>query len=502
MKSITLVNPSEGFSKALIPLGLASISAYLKKYGAIEDVRLLDSNCQDIYREMRPTDMVGITAVTQDMPHAMRFAEFVKREYGVPIVLGGVHVSTTGELPPPFDIGVIGEGERTMLELSRLGDFSPEPLRQVKGICFRDGGRVVQTPDRDLIDPLDEIPIPDREIANMPYYLQPRTIIPYHHGRSMTMISSRGCPFRCVFCSTRVHWKRFRGFSADRVIEEIELLIGKYRTEIIHIFDDLFIADRKRLALIHQAILKQRIHERVRFMCLVRSDLLDDDTMRILKEMNVVVTGIGMESGDDRVLRYLKRRTATTQENRRAIELADRWALPTMGSFMVGNPDETEEDIRRTLAFIRSYRYSPYLSPLVYIATAFPGTDFWEWGKSRGIPVDAVDRIVMDVPDDARKLDGAPLLTDIPRDRFFALLRLFVDEMNYGAIKGMLYEPSFRRLVQACLMAVRIERNPVRGIVEVAKIYSNFVSLRRAARARALGTPAGVDPGATGAGVC
>ncbi|HEX9242990.1 MAG TPA: radical SAM protein [Anaeromyxobacter sp.] len=485
MKSLTLVNPTSGFNDGLIPLGLASISAYLKKYGGFDEIRLLDSNCQDIYREFRKCDVVGVTAVTQDVKNAVRFAEFVKAKHDIPVILGGVHVSTTGELPEPFDLAVIGEGERTMLDLMRLGDFSPKTLRAVNGVCFREEGRIVRTPDRELIDPLDEIPIPDRDLANLDHYLKPRHIIPYHEGRSLTMISSRGCPFTCVFCSTRVHWKRFRGFSAERVIEEIELLIGKYGAEIVHIFDDLFIADRKRLVRIHDAIVREGINKRVKFMCLVRSDLLDHDTMKLLKSMNVVVTGIGMESGDERVLRFLKRQTSTVEENRRAIALSDEHDLPTMGSFMVGNPGETEEDMTRTLEFIKSYRYSPSLAPLVYVSAAFPGTEFWEYGKSKGIPVEAIDRIVMDIPTDVRKLDGAPLLTDVPRDRFFALLRKFADEMRYGTIKGFMMNPTLPRLVLAYLIGIRIEKNPFRGIREVTKILASFVRLKRAQRAAA-----------------
>jgi radical SAM superfamily enzyme YgiQ (UPF0313 family) len=199
------------------------------------------------------------------------------------------------------------------------------------------------------------------------------------------MITSRGCPFNCVFCSTRVHWKKFRVFSAERVIEEIELLIRKYNVKIIHIFDDLFIADKKRLSKIHKYIVEKGIYKKVKFMCLVRSDMVDDSTMKMLKEMNVVVTGIGMESGSSGMLEYLKCRTTTIDDNRRAIELANRYNLPAMGSFMLGNPNETEDELLETLKFVQGYRYSPFLIPLSYISTAFPGTEFWNYAKNKGI---------------------------------------------------------------------------------------------------------------------
>ena len=484
MKRLTLVNISKGFEQGIIPLGLTSISAYLKKYGGPQDIRLLDSNCQDIYRSFEPTDVVGISAVTQDINNAINFASFVKSKYPVPVILGGVHISTCGKLPPIFDLGVVGEGEETMLELMNMGDFSRENLKEVKGICYNEDGTTVFTKPRELITNLDKIPIPDRDIANLDYYLQRRQIIPYHAGRSLTMISSRGCPFNCVFCSTRVHWKKFRAFSAERALEEIDLLIGKYQAEIIHIFDDLFIADKSRLAEIHQAIMRKGINKKVKFMCLVRSDMLDDPTMKMLKDMNVVITGIGMESGCEKILEYLKRRTTTIDKNRRAIELSHKYEIPTMGSFMVGNPGETEQDLLKTLDFIRSYRYSPYLAPLSYISTAFPGTEFWGYGKKKGINVEDIDKIVMDIPNDVTKLDGAPLLTDIPKDRFFSIIQLFAKETRYGLIKRHIFLPnSIFSIPKAYVLGMMIERNPFRAFIEVTKIIVSFMKLKFVSRA-------------------
>ncbi len=483
MKKLTLVNISKGFESGIIPLGLTSISAYLKKYSDYQDIRLLDSNCEDIFRSFEPTDVVGISAVTQDINRAIDFASFIKSKYAVPVVLGGVHISTYRKLPGIFDLGVIGEGEETMLELMNMGDFSRDNLRKIKGICYNEEGTTVFTEPRDLIDDLDKIPPPDRDIANLDYYLKRRQIIPYHVGRSLTMISSRGCPFSCVFCSTKVHWNKFRSFSAARVIEEIETLIGKYRAEIIHIFDDLFIADKKRLAEIHQEIMRRGINKKVRFMCLVRSDMLDDPTMKILKDMNVVVTGIGMESGCEKILDYLKRRTTTINKNRYAIELAHKYEIPTMGSFMVGNPGETEQDLLKTLDFIKGYRYSPYLAPLSYVSTAFPGTEFWDYGKKKGINVEDIDKIVMDIPNDIRKLDGAPLLTDIPKERFFSIIQKFSKESRYGSVKHYIFLPrGITSIARAYVSGIIIEKNPFKGFIEVTKIIISFIKLKFASR--------------------
>lgn len=480
MKRLTLVNVSRGFFQGTIPLGLTSIAGYLKQHGLPLEITLLDSNCQDIYQDYEPADLVGIGAVTQDIKHAIRFAEFVKSQGNIPVILGGVHITTYRVLPEPFDLGVIGEGEETMLELAQLEKISPDTLRNIRGVCYNEKGCTVFTEPRPLIVQLDDIPIPDRELANIDYYLVKRQIIPYYFGRSLTMMTSRGCPFNCVFCSTKIHWQKYREFSAERVIEEIELLIGKYNAEIIHIFDDLFIANKKRLSKIHKLIVERGINKKVKFMCLVRSDIIDDVTMKMLKEMNVVISGIGMESGSPGMLEYLKSRTTTIEDNRRAIELANHYNIPTMGTFMLGNPGETEDELLETLEFVRSYRYSPFLIPLSYISTAFPGTEFWNYAKEKGIDVEDFDNMVMDIPDNLEPLKKAPLLTDIPPDKFFAIIQLFGREAAYGNIKRHIFLPkSPFSLIWAYLLGIRVERNIIRGIIEVTRIKRHFVKHRK-----------------------
>lgn len=485
MKSLALVNVNKGFEGGILPLGLCSISAYLKLYGDVRDIVLLDSNRQDIYRDFVPKDVVGISAVSQTLKEAIRFARFVKQQYpGIAIVLGGVHISTCQELPDCFDLGVIGEGEETMLELMRLDSLTAENICRIAGVCYLKDGVTVTTKPRALIQPLDKIPLPDRSIADMDFYLQDRQIIPYYTGRSLTIMTSRGCPYKCIFCSTKTHWQTFRGFSSARVVEEIELLVNEYRAEIIHIFDDLFVADRKRFHEIQKAVVERNLHKKARFMCLARADMLDEQTMGLLKAMNVVVIGVGMESGCDKTLRYLKNSpSASVADNRRAIELSNKFGIPVMGSFMIGNPGETEEELLQTLDFIKGYRNSPFLAPLSYIATAFPGTEFWTFAVGHDLPVFNFDSIVMDIPDSINGLEMAPLLTDISRERFFEISQLFAKETKYQSVKKYLYTGRFNslNLLKAYLAGIIINRSIVIGIFDVTKIIVGFmkVILRR-----------------------
>ena len=172
MKRLTLVNPSKKFNTGIIPLGLASISAYLKTYAKDIEIIFLDANCQDIYMDFVPTDIVAVTSVTQTIGDAIEFAKYVKTFGNIPLILGGVHISTYRILPEPFDIGVIGEGEQTMLELIQARSLSKDCTGEIKGICCNVHGKTVFTGSRPLIEDLDTIPIPDREMANMKHYLR------------------------------------------------------------------------------------------------------------------------------------------------------------------------------------------------------------------------------------------------------------------------------------------------------------------------------------------
>ena len=482
MKHFVLVNPSQGFNTWCIPLGLCSISAYLKKHYLKEELKvtLLDAHCQDIYKDFVMGDIYAVTAVTQDIDKAIKFAEFVKFAVGryCPVILGGVHITTYRKLPEPFDVGVIGEGEVTVLELMN------KPITEwhnINGICYNNNGTTHFTNPRTLAPDLDVFPIPDRDISNMDYYLQPRQLIPYYTGRTLTLVTSRGCNFNCVFCSTHIHWQKFRAFSAERVIEEIEQLIDNYQVENIHIVDDLFISDKKRFAEIHRMIIEKSINKKINFMCLLRSDMLDNKTMQMLKEMNVVVTGIGMESGCPKTLKYLKHNTTTVTKNRMAIELSGKYGIPTMGSFMIGNPYEMEEEIMQTLKFIQDYRYNPYLTALIYISVAYPGTQFWEYAKENGLP-EGFDNIIMDFPDNIAALKNGVLLTDIPIDKFWEIVKLFQKEMDYSAVKRHLYRnATLINYIKAYGIGMLAEKNPITGIIETTKIALGCRKYRKAA---------------------
>ncbi|MDD5417133.1 MAG: radical SAM protein, partial [Candidatus Aenigmarchaeota archaeon] len=214
-------------------------------------------------------------------------------------------------------------------------------------------------------------------------------------SRATHMFTSRGCPFACRFCSSSHFWERkLRMFSPEYVVGEMNELVNKYRVEEILLFDDLFASDLDRLKKIVNLIKEDKINEKVDFGCLSRVDIMNDERMRLLKEMNVLQIDFGFESGSQRILNYLKRDTTTVEMNRKAVELSHKYGMKVHGFFMIGAPDETKEDMHKTLDFIKSNKID---TVTLCVVTPYPGTEIWEEAKQRGLVSDNMDWNLLDL---------------------------------------------------------------------------------------------------------
>ncbi|RLC67383.1 MAG: hypothetical protein DRI48_02470 [Chloroflexi bacterium] len=324
--------------------------------------------------------------MSQNYNRAMRLARLAG-EAGALVVVGGTHISAIPEtLSPDMDLGVIGEGEETLAEIVRLlqaCDSRPglSHWAEVPGLVFRkpDGGLHITRP-RAPIEPLDRIPFPARDL------LSPDS--KYYH-----LISSRGCPYNCVFCSSTRFWGGVRFHSPEYVVQEIEMILDKYQPQHLTFFDDLFIASRKRLRRIVELIRQQGIHERVAFQLTVRANLIDEETIDLLQQMNVFDVLIGLESGNERALRFLKS-NVTLEQNQRAVDLLHAGGIGVSATFIIGAPHETRQEILQTLAFIKR---NPLSEARTYVLTPLPGTPVWDMAQARGLVNDNMDWSQLDL---------------------------------------------------------------------------------------------------------
>ena len=333
-------------------------------------------------------------------------------------------------LPSAADVGVIGEGEHTFLDLMRsLGPdnaWTDDALAGISGICYRQSdGRVAVTAPRPLCRELDSLPFPLR------------TVNP-SATREAVIFTSRGCPFRCSYCSTRGYWESYRRFSAPYVIAELEHIVQAFpEVTSVWILDDLYVADRKRLREMVRMMDQRGLNRRLRFHGFVRSSLVDEELCELLKQMNVDAIRFGAESGSDAVLQRMERGgKCSVATHQRAIDLAHKWGFACTASFMLGFPGETRPDLQATFDFIARNRGKLSVSGL-YLAVPLPGTELWKWAEDRGMVGETMDwsRLNLAFGNPDFDWDNFLYLNDeaLPRDEFVALVRgsgLLPDQPN------------------------------------------------------------------------
>ena len=373
------------------PLGIAYIASYLRKYGNFDDIVIIDK--EDPIKAVRKEkpDVVGISATTSDFPEANRIAKEIKESFEVPLIIGGHHISLMSQHLPlsNFDMAVLGEGEQTMLELMQSYEknrgFQPEKLKEINGLAFLDNDNLKMTQSRKPIEPLDLIPYPARDLLKMEkYYLLPRkSFFPGKLVVTTGIITSRGCPYKCVFCSSSAFWPiRVRFHSPEYVVGEVKMIVEKYKVDHMEIWDDLFNVNKKRIERIGQLMKEEGLKDKVNFVVNGRANLIDREMCKLLKDMNVVRISLGLESGSERILKYLKKGMVSVKDNRRAIRLCKQFGIETNGFFIIGSPPETEEDLKDTLSLVRDENLDTFS---IFQLAPFPGTEIWKYALEKDI---------------------------------------------------------------------------------------------------------------------
>lgn len=355
------------------PLGFLYLASFTKKFFPehVDFVISDNSDTIDLHGENSP-DIIGISSVTESFTFAIDIARKIKHSNNnIPLIIGGPHISALPSgLPEEFDIGVTGEGEITFIELLGLyrdnGYFPVKDLYNIEGICFHnEKGEVTVTPLRNPIENLDIIPAPDRNL-----------IFP---GSITHIITSRGCKFKCFFCSTPGVWKNYRTHSPQYVVEEIKDACNILKNNYVIFFDDLFISDRLRIKEISDKLSEEGLTDKFEFFAYGRTEFIDEPMIKELKRLNIVEISLGTQSG----VTMESAKNNGFLYHQRAVDLCNEYGIKLSLSFMIGLPQEKEEDLRKICGFLEHNRgklHSVQISPL----RPFPGTPLWEYAKSRG----------------------------------------------------------------------------------------------------------------------
>lgn len=318
-------------------------------------------------------DFIGITAMTTKFGSVIQTARFCKEVLPhVPIVIGGPHASTMPDLTmkiPEVDFVLRGEADETLPLLLKTWRDKGD-LGTVGGLTWRKDRGIVHNPDSPLVADLDSLPPPDRGAL-----MHPRN---YSSEDMGVMLTSRGCPYRCSYCFHM--WNRRVRFRAVKnVMDEIRQVRKAYNTAQFSIKDDSFTVRRKHVVELCEAIQKEPY--RIGFNCTTRVNLIDDELLGIMKKAGCMQVNVGIESGSKKILE-LTDKDITHDQIRSAAKSLNHHRIFWSGYFMIGLPQETEQDMRQTIDFLREVR--PYYGGLgVY--SPFPQTKLFDQGVQLGL---------------------------------------------------------------------------------------------------------------------
>ncbi|MDD5629162.1 MAG: radical SAM protein [Elusimicrobia bacterium] len=353
------------------PLGLCSIAAVLEQRGiavTVTDAAVERLDFEGVVRRAAGADVVGLTATTCSIADAWELARRLKEASPAVLVLGGPHVSVAPEHAlscGSFDYGVIGEGEDTFPELLQRLASGASP-RDVDGIVFREDGRLVRGRPRAWIQDLDRLPLPARHLLPIERYVpQPND----ERARpKLSMVSSRGCPYQCIFCDKGAMGAPYRSFSPGYIVSEMEHLVRRYGARDIAFVDSLFTPSEERVDAIVREIGRRGLQ--VSWTCTVRANVIaHKETLRKMRDACCWRIRLGVESGNEEVLRFIRKKT--TREQIRAVAgWADELGLQPKGFFMLGHLNETKSTMQETIDFAKSL---PLKDVTVQINTPLPG---------------------------------------------------------------------------------------------------------------------------------
>ena len=357
------------------PLGLLYLSSHLKRRGFT--VGIFDSTFRslqefsDTLERDRP-HTVGIAVNLMTKRNALKMIAIAKRR-SARVIIGGPDPPhhAASYLKAGADVVVVGEGEQTLEELLRHSD-----LANIAGIVFTAAdGTVVRTPPRSLLADLDRQPHPDREAIDLPRYLNAWR---ERHGvGTVSLITARGCPYTCTWCSRSVFGETHRRRSIANVADEVEAIVDRYRPERLWYADDVFAIHRSWT--INYAAELERRHIRLPFECISRAERIDDEVAEALQSLGCFRVWIGSESGSQRILDAMKRKVSVDQVRDTADRLR-RHGIEVGMFIMLGYDGERMEDLHATVDHLK--RTSPDIF-LTTVSYPIKGTPYYEQVSDR-----------------------------------------------------------------------------------------------------------------------
>lgn len=350
---------------------LVALASYIENIPDTQ-IQVLDGIRQpfwDILRNWKP-DIVGLTSYTVWYGNVVEKAHQIDSIYNGKIVIGGHHITSLPKSMrvPPFDYSVIGEGEEVLSSLC-------------KG----------ETPSTGLIDYPMDTPVMSNpvDVTRLPVArLDKYTPLSFYNDNMVGIVASRGCPFNCQYCSIRTMSKGVRYYPVEQVINQIELCYNKLGSKTIIFWDDTFGLNIQWLQELIYQLDSKKLLGKIQYHVHCRASTVNEERCELMRKLGVKVWNMGLDFGSDKMLKQTKGKDCSVQKNKEAILMAHKYGIATGGAVMFGAPEETIDNMKETLSFMKWYRDSIRSglctgSIWFFCATPLPGTEWWNYAEKR-----------------------------------------------------------------------------------------------------------------------
>jgi anaerobic magnesium-protoporphyrin IX monomethyl ester cyclase len=392
---VLLINPNsrivesswifKKFVSPIPPVGLAYLASVLERNGievAIVDQVEKKISDEEIIRRIQEfsPQIVGFSCLTQVINSAELLINKIRaHDKKIKIILGNIHPTLFADellKDGVADIIVRNEGEVTLLETA-LAIAENGDLHTIQGISFKFNGGVIHNPDRPLIDDLDQLPYPAWHLFDLPRYSSAPLISAY--DISLPILASRGCPFRCIFCSQDKIYKKARYRKIDNIIDEIEYMNDRYKIRNFGFIDPFFPFSIKFGLDFCDRFIERGLHNKIRWVTETRVDLVNLELLKKMKEAGAYLIMYGFEVGNQAILNKLRKGTSIEQ-SRLAMKYTKKAGLMSLGLFMLGMPGENKETCEETIRFAKELDCDIVK---FNIAVPYPGSEFFEENKMK-----------------------------------------------------------------------------------------------------------------------
>ncbi|TSC52360.1 MAG: radical SAM domain-containing protein [Parcubacteria group bacterium LiPW_39] len=373
------INYSQDHSEKILPMGILSVGSALKRHGfEVELINITEKEIDKTVAKVMAKNplLVALSVMTgRQTKHSAEFSKKIKEHSSVKVLWGGIHPSLLPEQclnESYIDFVIIGEGEETSVELFQKLERQ-ESLENVLGLGYKQNGKIKINYTRPLISDLDLWPM-DFNLLDMEKYLYKLD----RYKRVVAYKTSRGCPFNCAFCYNRAfNQSRWRAWSIDKVVNDIQYLKQKYRIDAIKFYDDNFFVDKMRaLEILRRINLPAHLE--------VRIDMIDDELAKELKKLKVFDLLIGVESGSDRLLALINKKI-TVARIMAAVKSLAKYNVPASYSAIVGLPTETKKEFKATVDLLyQIYKIHPQAAFTLGAYMPYPGSLMYDFAVQQG----------------------------------------------------------------------------------------------------------------------